>query len=88
MANKSNTGQTTPVPESVDDVIQFFLLWKFCHDNKTIDSARLKKCLGSQLDTFHDILTEIHRDDEPMGRDEADVNRLNKVIDFLDELAK
>ena len=87
MANKSKADQTTPAPKSVDDVIQFFLRWKFHHDNKTIDSVDLKKYLGSEFDTIHDILTEI-RDEEAQGWHQADFDNMNEVVDFLDEISK
>ena len=87
MANKSKVNQTTPAPKSVDDVIQFFLRWKTHHDNKTIDSAGLEELLRSEFSSFQRILTEIC-DEEPMGRDEADSDNLDGVVDFLDELSK
>ena len=87
MANKSKADQTTLVPESVDDVIQFFLRWKSHHDNKTINSVELKEYLGSKFDTFHDILTKI-RDEEARDWHQADSDNLKKVVDFLDELSK
>ena len=87
MANNSKADQTTPVPKSVDDVIQFFIRWKNHHDNKTINSVDLRKYLGSRFRTFHDILTKIH-DDEAREWDEADLNNLNEVVDFLDEISK
>ena len=87
MANKSKADQTTPAPESVDDVIQFFLWWKFYHDNKTINSDDLKERLGSEFDTFHDILKDIS-DDEARDWCDADSDNLNEVVDFLDGLSK
>ena len=87
MANNSKADETTPAPDSVDDVMQFFLWWKFYQDNKTIDSTHLMKRLGSEFDAFHDILTEI-RDDEASDWDEADSDNLSEVVDFLDELSK
>ena len=87
MANKSEADKATPAPKSVANVIRFFLRWKFHHDNKTIDSVDLKKYLGSQFDTFRDILTEI-RGDETRDWDEADLDNLNEVVDFLDKLSK
>ena len=87
MADKSKADETTPAPDSVDDVIQFFIRWKNHHDNKTINSVDLRKYLGSRFRTFHDILTKIH-DDEAREWDEADLNNLNEVVDFLDEISK
>ena len=87
MANNSKAKQSTRAPKSVGTIIHFFLRWKFHHDNKTIDSAHLKEYIGTEFDTFHDILTEI-RDDEARDWGGADVNKLNKVIDFLDEISK
>ena len=87
MANKSKADQTTLVPESVDDVIQFFLRWKSHHDNKTINSVELKEYLGSKFDTFHDILTKI-RDEEARDWHQADSDNLKKVVNFLDEISR
>ena len=85
MANKSKANKATRAPKSVVEVIQFFLRWKFHHDNKTIDSVDLKKYLGSEFDTIHDILTEI-RDEEAQGWHQADFDNMNEVVDFLDEI--
>ena len=87
MANKSKANKATRAPKSVVEVIQFFLRWKFHHDNKTIDSVDLKKYLGSEFDTIHDILTEI-RDEEAQGWHQADFDNMNEVVDFLDEISK
>ena len=87
MMNKSKANQTTPAPESVDDVIQFFLRWKSHHDNKTINSVELKEYLGSKFDTFHDILTKI-RDEEARDWHQADSDNLKKVVNFLDEISR
>ena len=84
---KSEADKATRAPTSVDDVIHFFLLWKNHCDDDTIDSARLKEYIGSRFDTIRDTLKEI-RDDEARDWDGADVNNLNKVIDFLDEISK
>ena len=87
IANNWKVDQTTPAPKSVDDVIQFFLWWKFYHDNKTINSDDLKERLGSEFDTFHDILKDIS-DDEARDWCDADSDNLNEVVDFLDGLSK
>ena len=87
MANNSKADETTPAPDSVDDVMQFFLWWKFYQDNKTIDSTRLMKRLGSQFRAFRKILKDI-RDNEASDWDEADSDNLSEVVDFLDELSK
>ena len=84
---KSEADETTPVPDGVANIIHFFIRWKNRHDNKTIDSARLKKYLEAEFFDFRDILIEI-RDEEARDWGGADVNNLNKVIDFLDELSK
>ena len=84
---KWKADKTTRAPTSVASIIQFFIRWKNRRDDDTIDSARLKEYIGSRFDTFHDILTEI-RDDEARDWGGADVNKLNKVIDFLDKISK
>ena len=84
---KSKPDKATRAPKSVGTIIHFFLRWKFHHDNKTIDSAHLKEYIGTEFDTFRDSLEEI-RDDEARDWGGADVNKLNKVIDFLDEISK
>ena len=87
IGNQSKVDQITPAPESVADVIRFFLLWKSLEKRSTIDSADLKKQLGSQFATFHEILNEI-RDDEAKGWHQIESDNLNEVIDFLDKISK
>ena len=85
--NKSTIVNTKPAPKNFLKVIRFFMQWEYYDNNKTIDSARLKKYLGSEFDTFRDILAEI-RDEEATSWHKADKDNLNKVVDFLDEVSK
>ena len=87
MANNSKADETTPVPDDVADVINFFLLWKNHRDDDTIDSTRLKKYIKSEFRAFRDTLKDI-RDDEARDWDEADSDILNEVVDFLDDISK
>ena len=87
MGNQSKVHQTKPAPASVANVMGFFLLWQSLEKSGTINSADLKERIGSQLATFHDILTEI-RDEEAKSWDKADSDRLDSVVDFLDEVSK
>ena len=87
MVIKSKVDQITPATESLLEIINFFLLWKYDDDDKDIDSARLKKLLGSQCITLHTILTEI-RDEEAKSWHQIESDNLNEVVDFLDKLYK
>ena len=85
--NKSTVDQTKPVPQSVADLMGFFLLWQSLEKSGTINSADLKQQFGSQLATFHKILTKI-RDEEAKSWHQTDLDRLRSVVDFLDEISK
>ena len=85
--NKSTIVNTKPAPKNFLKVIRFFMQWEYYDNNKTIDSAYLRDYLGSEFDTFRDILAEI-RDEEATSWHKADKDNLNKVVDFLDEVSK
>ena len=85
--NKSTIVNTTPTPKSFLEVIRFFLQWEYYDNNKTIDSADLKKYLGSEFDTVRDILTKV-RDEEANSWHKTDSDNLNKVVDFLNDISK
>ena len=85
--NRSKVDQSTPVPDSVADVMRFFLLWEYLEKRGTINSADLKEYLEPEFDTVCDILTEI-RDEEAEGWHQIDSDRLNDVLRFLDEVSK
>ena len=85
--NKSTIVNTKPVPESVADVMRFFIEWEYYDNNKTIDSADLKEYLGSEFYTIHKILTEI-RDEEAKSWHKTDLDRLDSVVDFLDKISE
>ena len=88
MATKKSTiANTKPAPKNFLKVIRFFMQWEYYDNNKTIDSADLKQQLGSEFDTFRDILAEI-RDEEATSWHETDSNNLNKVVDFLNDISK
>ena len=87
IGNQSKVDQGTPAPESVANVMGFFLLWRSLEKRGTIDSADLKQQLGSQLATFHKVLTEI-RDEEAESWHKTDFDNLNKVVDFLNDISK
>ena len=84
---KSKPDKATRAPQSVANIMHFFIRWKKHHVNKTIDSVGLKENLGSEFGAFRDILIKI-RDHEARDWDGADLDNLNKVIDFLDEISK
>ena len=85
--NKSTAANIKPAPKNFLKVIRFFMQWEYYDNNKTIDSADLKQQLGSEFDTFRDILAEI-RDEEATSWHETDSNNLNKVVDFLNDISK
>ena len=85
--NQPTVVNTKPAPKSCREVIGFFLRWKNHHNDKTIDSARLKEYLLSDIDTFHNVLTDI-RDDEAKGWHKIDKDKLKSVVDFLDMISK
>ena len=87
MGNRSKVDQGTPAPESVANVMGFFLSWRSLEKSDTINSADLKKRIGSQLATFHKVLAEI-RDEEAKGWHKTDFDNLNKVVDFLNDISK
>ena len=87
MANNSKPDKATRAPQSVANIMHFFLRWKNRHDDDTINSVGLKEYLGSEFGAFRDILIKI-RDHEARDWDEADSDILNEVIDFLDEVSK
>ena len=86
-ANVSTTDQTKQATESVEVLINFFLMWKHHHNEGDVNSDRLKKRLGLEFSHFHKILTKI-RDEGLVGQDDVGQHNLNEVIAFLDELPK
>ena len=82
---KSTVVNTKPAPESFREVIRFFIDWGYHHNNKTIDSARLKEYVGPDCEKLRGILTEV-RGDEAKSWDKADKDNLEKVVNILDKL--
>ena len=85
--NQSKVDQTKPTPDSVANVMGFFLLWQSLEESGTINSADLKKQLGSQINTFQKALTEI-RNKEAGSWHKIDSDNLDTVLHFLDKISR
>ena len=88
MGDRSTVDQSTPAAESFVMVIDFFLKWEYYDDNKTIDSAQMKKYIGPEFKTIHKVLTEIRDEEEFKSRHQIDSDKLSDVLRFLDKMSK